>query len=237
MGIFPIIMNVLQFWLIDSIVKASAVALTLDSDTPDAFDRADREPLFGGPSDDEEDDPPQHADLENQRHILRSRSSSPLTDSLDKPISGPTTPLDKLSGSSTPEGSVELHEYPPTSGSSPPVIKEATRLNKKRRTAPSPLKLQANVQPAVNSPLLSSTTSTTTTTARQVTPNSSKSLRPIPPKNVEASGKEWAESWDDSDDWANRVGEEEWTGRRMGEKVEALHDVWGNQTTTVQVGS
>ncbi|KAF9034972.1 hypothetical protein BDZ89DRAFT_495987 [Hymenopellis radicata] len=54
MGIFPIVMNVLQFWLIDSIVKASEPS-TLSLDT-DAHDGLDREPLFGVPSDDEDDD-------------------------------------------------------------------------------------------------------------------------------------------------------------------------------------
>ncbi|KAG5732909.1 Transmembrane protein 110, partial [Termitomyces sp. T112] len=44
MGIFPIVMNVLQFWLIDSIVKASTKTLALE-DGIDATPH-DREPLF-----------------------------------------------------------------------------------------------------------------------------------------------------------------------------------------------
>ena len=56
MGLFPIIMNVLQFWLIDSIVKAHTQPLALTDDTPrlDARD-GDREPLFRADSSDEDE--------------------------------------------------------------------------------------------------------------------------------------------------------------------------------------
>lgn len=79
MGVFPIIMNILQFWLIDSIVKASTEEpLSLDSD---AHDNLDREPLFGAPSDDEDEDVgTQRHDIENPKphppHTI-ARSHSP----------------------------------------------------------------------------------------------------------------------------------------------------------------
>ncbi|KAF8574204.1 hypothetical protein K439DRAFT_1373081, partial [Ramaria rubella] len=54
MGIFPIIMNVLQFWLIDSIVKASASRPMEDSSRVD--DEGSRRPLFHDPESDSDDD-------------------------------------------------------------------------------------------------------------------------------------------------------------------------------------
>ena len=48
MGIFPIIMNIVQFWLIDSIVKASATAMAAqDSAVPT---HQDRDPLLSAPA-------------------------------------------------------------------------------------------------------------------------------------------------------------------------------------------
>ena len=57
MGLFPIIMNVVQFWLIDSIVKAHAPPVALDDDSSrlGAYD-GDREPLFQAEGSDEEDE-------------------------------------------------------------------------------------------------------------------------------------------------------------------------------------
>ncbi|KIP08330.1 hypothetical protein PHLGIDRAFT_69509, partial [Phlebiopsis gigantea 11061_1 CR5-6] len=58
MGVFPIIMNIVQFWIIDSIVKASAqsasVALPTDSTRNSLAD--DEEPLFRASMDDDDDD-------------------------------------------------------------------------------------------------------------------------------------------------------------------------------------
>jgi len=57
MGLFPIIMNVLQFWLIDSIVKAHAPPLTLaDGSSRLGSHDGDREPLFLADGSDEEED-------------------------------------------------------------------------------------------------------------------------------------------------------------------------------------
>ncbi|VDC02102.1 unnamed protein product [Peniophora sp. CBMAI 1063] len=66
MGIFPIIMNVLQFWLIDSIVKAS----TLPPSTPAPRSplHPEHEPLFQDPdSESEDDDRRRPDDIEAQR--------------------------------------------------------------------------------------------------------------------------------------------------------------------------
>ena len=81
MGIFPIIMNVLQFWLIDSIVKAS----TLPPSTPAPRSplHPEHEPLFQDPdSDSEDDDRRRPDDIEAQRSasslaLGRSHAGSP----------------------------------------------------------------------------------------------------------------------------------------------------------------
>ena len=81
MGLFPILMNVLQFWLIDSIVKGSSnnyAPLTLVSETPRGSLDPDSEPLFRASEDDDDDDDGFSArhDIENPipRAISRSRS-------------------------------------------------------------------------------------------------------------------------------------------------------------------
>ena len=78
MGIFPIIMNVLQFWLIDSIVKASAhhAAVALPDDATDDLTPED-EPLFqlsDDEGDGDEGDAPRIHDVENPRPLDRSQS-------------------------------------------------------------------------------------------------------------------------------------------------------------------
>ncbi|KAF9034994.1 hypothetical protein BDZ89DRAFT_947024 [Hymenopellis radicata] len=222
MGIFPIVMNVLQFWLIDSIVKASEPS-TLSLDT-DAHDGLDREPLFGVPSDDEDDDiGPQRHDIENPRppspEYTHTRSHSPGK------TSGSITPMaveSKSSGSSSTEA-VEMHSYPPSLSSSitsnsstssmPPPIREA-KLIKKKRTPP-PLHIRRATQPAVNSPAPASAVKMTET--RQET------------------SSDWDDSWGDSEDWADRVGEEDWTGRRLEEKKESIQDVWDSHELDRQI--
>ncbi|KAJ7734029.1 vacuolar membrane protein-domain-containing protein [Mycena maculata] len=220
MGIFPIIMNIVQFWLIDSIVKASSIAL--DADTPDPLDR---EPLFGAPEDDDDDDgnvtPNARAlpqtDVENHpRARPRSRSPSrPRSRSSDKQ----GTPLEPKSGESTPSTSrpIEAHAYPPSlsssASSSSPPLREATKLKPKRRGPPSPIHIRNNNRPAVNSPRQTPKTAPVPPTTPAPAPV------PAPPPAEEAA---WSDSWDDGDDWANKVGEEEWTGRRMEEKKGVL---------------
>ncbi|EEB89017.1 hypothetical protein MPER_12939 [Moniliophthora perniciosa FA553] len=204
MGIFPIIMNVLQFWIIDSIVKASDAPVYLDADSSHDNGHAEREPLFGVPSDDEDDDTPRRPhDIENPPPAPHSRNSS---DNSPRPVHKSSSPEDipeesKASGYNTPGDSLELHSYPPSlsnsvtsvtstsSAGSMPSIREATKLNKKRRGPPT----SARTRKAVL---------------------------------LQKPADDWTDSWEDSDDWANRVGEEEWTGRRIGETKDSLHDVW-----------
>ncbi|KAJ6616240.1 vacuolar membrane protein-domain-containing protein [Mycena sp. CBHHK59/15] len=232
MGIFPIIMNILQFWLIDSIVKASNVALDMD-----AADPLDREPLFGDDEDDRSNAHAHNQDIESHpRAATRSRSmSSSRSRTSDKSTTLPPSPSPleiKSSGSSTPGQAVGMHAYPPSSSSSAssssppqPVLREATKLKPKRRAAPTPLNIRTAYRPAVNSP-------------RQ-TPNTAPVPAAPAPAPAPPEEEAWGESWDDSEDWANKVGEEDWTGRRMEEKKGILSgwDSGSPMVNAVHVGS
>lgn len=89
MGIFPIGMNILQFWIVDTILKASAGAGPVALDSPFADD-LEREPIFAvAASDDEDDDskPP-------KRPVSRPREHSyPPTTSSDGSGSRAATPV------------------------------------------------------------------------------------------------------------------------------------------------
>lgn len=94
MGIFPIIMNVMQFWLIDSIVKdqESHSGLSLPISAQGTPHDQDREPLFRASESDDEDDTssrPKH-DIENPPHSAKSLNVEP------------TVPASKLTPNPTP---------------------------------------------------------------------------------------------------------------------------------------
>lgn len=103
MGLFPIVMNVLQFWLIDSIVKAHAPPLVLTEDSsPLGADGGDREPLFQADGSDEEDEtvdqpgsaPPKY-DAENPEAltVVIPTHPRPLTPDSRAFPSGSSTPF------------------------------------------------------------------------------------------------------------------------------------------------
>lgn len=247
MGIFPIIMNIVQFWLIDSIVKASAqsASVALPSDTPRPSEDADREPLFRANSDDEDEGDERPHDIENPPP--RSRSRSPLP---NKP-SSLVIPENKLSAGSsrtaTSSGSVTpspkdaeleashaigLHAYPPASsaGTSPvSSVSSSSRLSmmsssskRNRRTPPPPI----TVHPRDNIGVATNATPDPTAVAAIQEPE---------PVAVDDE-KAWA-AWDDNDDWANRIGEEDWTGRRLEAKKTNVQDIWANTSDSIHVGS
>lgn len=114
MGVFPMIMNVVQFWLIDSIVKASTSPIAIRSTTPRNSDSQDRQPLFSS-NDDDDDVPPQ--DIEDGPRLSTSRVT-PEGDS--KILVGTEDNAAKLSvsGLSSPMtlpriSVVVAHDYPP----------------------------------------------------------------------------------------------------------------------------
>ncbi|KAI0089198.1 vacuolar membrane protein-domain-containing protein [Irpex rosettiformis] len=242
MGIFPIIMNILQFWLIDSIVKAGAynTSVALPSDDIEHGVDPDEEPLFRASTDDEDDETHRH-DIEDPRHISRSPSRSRSRDSRaedeSKSSSTGTSPTATASGSGsiTPKGTqaIAMHAYPPslTSTSTSPVSSwnPSTRANSVsphnnwRRSPPPPLTFQPrSPAPAAVNPAASSILA------------SPPPLDEIHPSNDAHNGKEWA-AWEETDDWADRVGEEDWTGNRMAARKVALQDAWTAHTPDTSV--
>lgn len=216
MGIFPIAMNILQFWLIDSIVKASSTTSSLTPET-DA-DGADREPLFRGSMDDEDDEGPGR-DIENPRQRVRSPSQSPARarDRQKSSSSTSSTPFEnKSSGSSTTSQPMELRDLATSSShsSSDSISSLSGRRATKRRSPPAPLHIPLTNQPAINSPQRSAHGS-------------------LPKPSITT----WADSWQDSDDWATRVGEEDWTGKRLELKKHSLLGGWEFTAPSIQVGS
>lgn len=103
MGLFPIVMNVVQFWLIDSIVKAHAPPLALTED-PSRHDTGDREPLFQADGSDEEDETVDESECAPPKYDVRDPESLTGATTTSKTHPRPLTPeLRTLpSGSSTP---------------------------------------------------------------------------------------------------------------------------------------
>ncbi len=241
MGIFPIIMNILQFWLIDSIVKAGAysTSVALPSDDIERGVDPDEEPLFRASTDDEDDEPPR-LDVEDprprpiSRSASRSRSRDSRPDDESKSSTG-TSLTATASGSITPKGTqaIAMHAYPPSlaSTSTSPVSSwnPSTRANsvsphnRWRRSPPPPLTFQPRspAPVAVNS-------------AASCIPPLQPSSEETYPSNEIHPEKEWG-AWDESDDWADRVGEEDWTGNRIAARKAALRDAWIDHTPNPSV--
>ncbi|CDO77017.1 hypothetical protein BN946_scf184380.g2 [Trametes cinnabarina] len=242
MGLFPIMMNVLQFWLIDSIVKGSGnyAPLSLVTDSPRGSMDPDSEPLFHEDETDSDDDDgvrPRH-DIENPRLVSRSRSrDANRLASEPKSVSSGTTTLIP-SGSTTPvpkpiDTAVASHAYPPTHSNTSPntpsssvtssssassLSSSMSRSRGRRRSPPPPLALQAR---------------------KASYPNIEISRSAQPEEEAPRDDEKW-DAWGDDgeDDWADRVGEEEWTGRRLAAKKDAVDDAWREHSPTeVQVVS
>ncbi|KAF7792839.1 hypothetical protein EIP86_003940 [Pleurotus ostreatoroseus] len=229
MGLFPIMMNILQFWLIDSIVKASAHSSSVAlSDSPRNSADPDTEPLFRGSLEDDDDEHAHPRDIESQ--LPRSRSTSRDSRTADEPkSSSATTATATGSGTVTPKiidtsgATTVVHAYPPSmaSTSSSPASSRQNSVSppKRRRSPPPPLALRP-IPHATQASLPHLAASPADTHVDEV-----------------ADEKEWA-AWDEhGEDWANRVGEEDWTGRRLHATKNALSNVWaddGHHNTTLR---
>lgn len=141
MGIFPVFMNIIQFWLIDSIVKASTSSTSVHSSSPRNSDSRDCEPLFNSP-DDDDDDPP--LDIEHGPRSSTSRTTSEgdfktlvgAEDNKTKQLSGSSSPMTLPRTPSTV--AMAGHDYPPNNvGSvSPPQDSTRSRHGFKRSVSP-----------------------------------------------------------------------------------------------------
>ena len=208
MGIFPIMMNIIQFWLIDSIVKASTTGpLALDVEHGPYQDQV-HEPLFHAPEDD--DDDTGRRDIHPARHSRNSFSSLDSTglhstDDLTEDTTDVATPDDRKSSASSSKHAVESHEYPPSLSSSfssnasypNKAPREAKNLLKKakRREPPTPTHLRPNRD-------ASSRKSSMTRASIPRTPSPPAAA----PVTLSQDRAEWADAWDDSNDWDKDTG-------------------------------
>ena len=145
MGFFPILMNVVQFWLIDSIVKAGGIgSIALPSDSPDP---ADREPLFHSstnPTSEDDDSEvgdviasPAKRDVEAQAQAQLLRRSNDSSHTYPPSLTGSLT----LTG--VPRASI-----------SPPPLSRSVLSARRHRSPPAPLLPRSPKVPVLNSPEL-----------------------------------------------------------------------------------
>jgi hypothetical protein len=205
MGLFPIFMNVIQFWLIDSIVKASGNAeVALPFNQPDS---SDREPLFHSLDDDDCDDD------DGGARGVGDAIATPAKRDIEAHTQGQVQLLRRSTDSS--------HTYPPRHDDSPtltgptvyrgslspPPSLSSMISSRRHRPPPAPLLPRSPMPPAQNSPDPSCETSRADADA-------------------DRQPKEDWQSWDGEGDWAERVGEEEWTGRRAEAKKDEVEGQW-----------
>ena len=201
MGLFPIFMNVVQFWLIDSIVKASG-----NTEIALPFNQSDREPLFHSSDDDGDDD---------DARGVGDGIATPAKRDIEAQTQGQVQLLRRSTDSS--------HTYPPRHndsstlthtvhrGSLSPPPSNGKISSRRRRPSPAPLLPRSPMPPALNSPDPSSET------------NPVRSDTDHRPKD------DW-QSWDGEGDWVERVGEEEWTGRRAEAKKGEVEERWREES-------
>lgn len=145
MGVFPILMNVLQFWLIDSIVKASTLPPSTAPHSP--LHGHEHEPLFQDPDSDEDEDDSRPDDIEAQRSASSlglarsSRSGSPVTGH-----AYPPHPVPSRLNTSSPDPRQTMMRQ--TSTPSPSMSGKSRR----KRSIPAPLMPRSPLVPAINSP-------------------------------------------------------------------------------------
>ncbi|KAG9317801.1 vacuolar membrane protein-domain-containing protein [Chiua virens] len=201
MGIFPIFMNILQFWVIDSIVKASTTAPATYSVSPRNSDCPDHEPLFNS-RDDDDDASPQ--DIER---YPRSATSVTASEGDIKTLVGAedNKPNSPASGSSSPMAlsrtPVVVHDYPPNGSAGSASSQGSARSRHKCRRSPSslidlPVTYSA---PAVNS---------TRNSSRQAL------LSKLPDYDEAVGDAGEFEGWEEKD-WVERVD----SGRRSGQNM------------------
>jgi len=136
MGIFPIFMNIIQFWVIDSIIKVGGVGGL--GVAPEEPDEADQEPLFHAiddPDGDEDEDDSGDVDKRDIEAQVQTR----LRHSTDSTHTYPPS----LPGSPTAPSTTIRY-----TSASPPPISRSLPLVQRRRSSPPPL---STVVPVVNS--------------------------------------------------------------------------------------
>lgn len=197
-------MNVLQFWIIDSIVKAhSAGPVALDIEQ---VNHEDREPLFNAP-DDEDDEDSNRAQIPSisQRSFSFESRQSHDNHSFTTDATTATSPEEHKSASGSSRRVVEAHEYPPSlsssfsSNTSTPISKpprEAKNLQRKskRREPLSPLRMHPTITKGLSSPQ---------SAGGDVNIPHTPSPTIGPAVELQDRG-EWADAWEDSHEWVKQ---------------------------------
>jgi hypothetical protein len=240
MGLFPIAMNIIQFWLIDSIVKAThQPAVVLHSDA--SQDAEVREPLFRTSEDDDDDEHGRPHDIEASRPRPPSRTPSKSSNKdVDDQKSTSSTPVASASGTSSRAGaSFSKHAYPPalSNPEDEDLSPTSSRSNSsRRRSPPPPLLPRSPMQPAMNSPSLMLSAKGNLSAKPEKRTRSLLSATNVKPAQVqEKDTDDWNVSWgDDGDDWAERVGEEDWTGRRAEAAKGFVGAAWDSSLSPAQ---
>ncbi|KAH7105327.1 vacuolar membrane protein-domain-containing protein [Auriculariales sp. MPI-PUGE-AT-0066] len=103
MGVFPVIMNILQFWIIDSIVKSPASAGIMLDDSPARA--SEQEPIFNADDDSDDDD------IERGSKPLSVARPPPMPREHSYPPSGSTgsRPASPVPGAVAPPPMVPAH--------------------------------------------------------------------------------------------------------------------------------
>lgn len=218
MGLFPIMMNIIQFWLIDSIVKAGGQnsSLSLPDDSPRSSH--EEEPLFQAHSDAEDDDPlpSRPHDIENPVIHSRSLSKSKSRSRSRDPKLSISTGVSPVLAAASPsrkdlehrESAISLHSYPPPgtgSGTPSPASSSASissgtsnGTKRRRRSPPPPLHLRPRspLPPASNA----------TADIRAIEQEQQRRRREQSASDAKGDGRpeDWA--WDDEggDNWDDR---------------------------------
>jgi hypothetical protein len=197
MGLFPIIMNILQFWFIDSIVKAHHHNVRLDA----AADSqpADHEPLFRSSSDDDDEGGHVRHDIENPRPHTPSRAFSINT--------SPSNALDILPSEhiSAEARSIishtDHHSYPPSLASSFASTSTRATSPKPARSLLKAANRRRNTTTAYSASTLSDSHSIHQPQPR--IPQIASAAKSLELGVSDPTVDSWSDSWDESGDWTD----------------------------------
>ncbi|KAN0140526.1 vacuolar membrane domain containing protein [Lactarius tabidus] len=142
MGLFPIFMNIIQFWVIDSIIKVGGVGgLSTPSEEPD--EAADHEPLFNDHDSDEEEEDGDDSG-EAAKHDVEAQATT-ATQRLRHSADSTHTYPPSLPGS--PTATPATISY---SNVSPPPLSRSLPLVQRRRSPPAPRHSLSTVVPGLS---------------------------------------------------------------------------------------
>lgn len=241
MGLFPIMMNIIQFWLIDSIVKSSqAASVALPALTPRSSIDADAEPLFRASLSSEEDDDDGRSpryDIENPHPQSRSHSRDdiPPTPSDEPKSFSSGTATVTGSGSTTPAPKAidiavapALHAYPPSLvGSSSSASASPRSSIRTKSTSPRPWRRRTRSPPlAVPLRPLSPPGNGEQPSISQTLSEAERRQQLVQGQAVDE--KEWTAWGEEGDDWADRAGED-WTEPPLDTRKTEVDNVWTRQ--------